>query len=158
MVSNKNVANPSALLLIVDLVLEGEGQQYGNMEEAASVARTPASCLEVWSGGHRQTPGGLKKNKESKALQEAHPSPPCYEKSNSIHSSHDLGGIAQRYLDCPENTFPWKLHQLLEDSTFFFAPVLRFFFCSLLLQCDLLAKKVPGRAPYSQHIMIRNWT
>ena len=32
------------------------------------------------------------------------------------------------------------------------------FFCSLLLRCDLLAKKVPGRAPYSQHIMIRNWT
>ena len=32
------------------------------------------------------------------------------------------------------------------------------FFCSLLLECDLLAKKVPGRAPYSQHNMIRNWT
>ena len=36
--------------------------------------------------------------------------------------------------------------------------VLLFFFCSMLLRCDLLAKKVPGRAPYSQHIMIRNWT
>ena len=33
-----------------------------------------------------------------------------------------------------------------------------FFFCSVLLRCDLLTKKVPGRAPYSQHIMIRNWT
>ena len=33
-----------------------------------------------------------------------------------------------------------------------------FFFCSLLLRCDLRAKKVPGRAPYSQHIIIRNWT
>ena len=32
------------------------------------------------------------------------------------------------------------------------------FFCSTLLRCDLLAKKVPGRAPYSQHIIIRNWT
>ena len=39
----------------VDLFLEDEGQQYGNMEEAASVARTPATCLEVWSGDHRQT-------------------------------------------------------------------------------------------------------
>jgi len=38
------------------------------MEEAASVARTPATCLEVWSGDHRQTPGGLKKSKESKAF------------------------------------------------------------------------------------------
>ena len=52
----------------VDLFLEDEGQQYGNMEEAASVARTPATCLEVWSGDHRQTPGGLKKSKESKAF------------------------------------------------------------------------------------------
>ena len=46
----------------MDLFLEDEGQQYGNMEEAASVARTPATCLEVWSGDHRQTPGGLKKH------------------------------------------------------------------------------------------------
>ena len=33
-----------------------------------------------------------------------------------------------------------------------------FFFRSSLLRCDLLAKKVPGRAPFSQHIIIRNWT
>ena len=33
-----------------------------------------------------------------------------------------------------------------------------FFFCSVLLRCDLLSKKVPGRAPYSQLIIIRNWT
>ena len=33
-----------------------------------------------------------------------------------------------------------------------------FFFCSTLLRCDLHKKKVPGRTPYSQHIMIRNWT
>ena len=31
----------------IDLFLEDEGQQYGNMEEAATVARTPATCLEV---------------------------------------------------------------------------------------------------------------
>ena len=54
----------------VDLFLQDEGQQYGNMEEAASVARTPATCLEVWSGDHRQTPGGLKKSKESKSISE----------------------------------------------------------------------------------------
>ena len=57
----------------VDLFLEDEGQQYGNMEEAASVARTPATCLEVWSGDHRQTPGGLKKSKESKVLMSTSP-------------------------------------------------------------------------------------
>ena len=32
----------------VDLFLEDEGQQYGNMEEAASVNRTPTTGLEVW--------------------------------------------------------------------------------------------------------------
>ena len=32
------------------------------------------------------------------------------------------------------------------------------FFGSTLLRCDLHKKKVPGRTPYSQHIMIRNWT
>ena len=52
----------------IDLFLEDEGQQYGNMEEAATVARTPATCLEVWSGDHRQTPGGLKKSREAKAF------------------------------------------------------------------------------------------
>ena len=33
-----------------------------------------------------------------------------------------------------------------------------FFFCSTLLRCDLHTKKVPGGTPYSQHIVIRNWT
>ena len=36
--------------------------------------------------------------------------------------------------------------------------ILNLFFCSTLLRCDLLAKKVPGRAPYSQHIIFRKWT
>ena len=52
----------------VDLFLEDDGQQYGNMEEAATVAKTPATCQEVWSGDHRQTPGRLKKSKEAKHL------------------------------------------------------------------------------------------
>ena len=52
----------------IDLFLEDEGQQYGNMEEAATVARTPATCLEVWSGDHRQTSGRLKKSQEAKHL------------------------------------------------------------------------------------------
>ena len=39
------------------ILLEDEAQQYGNMEEASSIARTPRTCLEIWSGDHRQTPG-----------------------------------------------------------------------------------------------------
>ena len=50
--------------------------------------------------------------------------------------------------------------QVGEEEQVISPPYTRFFFfvCSLLLRCDLLAKKVPGRAPYSQHIMIRIWT
>ena len=102
----------------VELFLEDEGQQYGNMEEAASVARTPACCLEVWSGDHRQTPGGLKKNKESKAFRKKLTHRPLALRGQTQYTqAHDLGGIAQRYLDCPERAFPWKLRQLLEDGT-----------------------------------------
>ena len=102
----------------VDLFLEDEGQQYGNMEEAASVARTPATCLEVWSGDHRQTPGGLKKSKEAKSFRKKLTKRPlalrCQTQSTQ---AHELGGIAMRYLDCPEGSFPWKIRQLLEDNS-----------------------------------------
>ena len=102
----------------VDLFLEDEGQQYGNMEEAASVARTPATCLEVWSGDHRQTPGGLKKSKESKAFRKKLSKRPLALRCQTQYTqAHDLGGIAMRYLDCPEGTFPWKIRQLLEDNS-----------------------------------------
>ena len=98
----------------VDLFLEDEGQQYGNMEEAASVARTPATCLEVWSGDHRQTPGGLKKSKESKSFREKLTKRPLALRCQTQYTqAHDLGVIAMRYLDCPEGSFPWKIRQLL---------------------------------------------
>ena len=72
----------------VDLFLEDEGQQYGNMEEAASVARTPATCLEVWFGDHRQTPGGLKKSKEIEIIsKETHQAPAGSALPNSVYSS-----------------------------------------------------------------------
>ena len=45
----------------VDLALTDEGQQYGNIEETSVVARIPRTCLTVWAGDHRQTPGGLVK-------------------------------------------------------------------------------------------------
>ena len=48
----------------VDLVLEDEGQQCGNMEEAATIARTPRTCFEICPV--RQTPGGLQLTEEAK--------------------------------------------------------------------------------------------
>ena len=40
--------------------------QQRNMEEAATIARTPRTCFEIWSGDHRQTPGGLQQTEEAK--------------------------------------------------------------------------------------------
>ena len=87
--SNKNVANPFSpvadWMSSIDLFLEDEGQLYGNMEEAASVARIPAACLESWSGDHRQMPGGHQKARSRKPSEETHQTPSCSE--TTVHSS-----------------------------------------------------------------------
>ena len=102
----------------VDLFLEDEGQQYGNMEEAATVARTRATCLEVWSGDHRQTPGGLKKSKEAKAFRKKLTKRPLALRCQTQYiQAHDFGNIVMRYLDCPKESFAWKLRQLLTDGS-----------------------------------------
>ena len=102
----------------IDLFLEDEGQQYGNMEEAATVARTPATCLEVWSGDHRQTPGGLKKSQEAKAFRKKLTKRPLALHCQTQYiQAHDFGNIVMRYLDCPKESFAWKLRQLLTDGS-----------------------------------------
>ena len=102
----------------VDLFLEDEGQQYGNMEEAATVARTPATCLEVWSGDRRQTPGGLKKRKEAKAFRKKLTKRPLALRCQTQYiQAHDFGNIVMRYLDCPKESCAWKLRQLLTDGS-----------------------------------------
>ena len=47
----------------VALTLTDESQQYGNIEETSVIARTP-TCINIWAGDHRQTPGGLKNTVE----------------------------------------------------------------------------------------------
>lgn len=37
----------------VDLALQDESQQYGNLEEASAIARMPRKCLVMWLGDHR---------------------------------------------------------------------------------------------------------
>ena len=48
----------------VALTLTDESQQYGNIEETSVIARTSRTCLNIWAGDHRQTPGGLKNTVE----------------------------------------------------------------------------------------------
>ena len=52
----------------VDIALNDEGQQYGNLDEASAIARTPRKCIIIWCGDHKQTPGGLRKTDEAKAF------------------------------------------------------------------------------------------
>ena len=42
----------------VDVALNDEGQQYGNLDESSAIARVPRKGLVVWCGDHKQTPGG----------------------------------------------------------------------------------------------------
>ena len=74
----------------------------------ASIARTPATCLEAWSGDHCQTTGGLQQNKESKAFRRKLINRPLALRGQTKYiQAHELGGIAQRYLDCLEGTLPF---------------------------------------------------
>ena len=50
----------------IQLCLHDEAQQFGNLDEVAALARLPASC--IWTGDHKQTPGGLKKTPEAIAF------------------------------------------------------------------------------------------
>ena len=55
-----------AWIATVHLALLDEAQQYGNIDELMTLARTAANCLVLWCGDHRQTPGGLRNTTEAK--------------------------------------------------------------------------------------------
>ena len=44
-------------MLEVDIALNDEGQQCGNLDEASAIARVPRKGLVIWCGDHKQTPG-----------------------------------------------------------------------------------------------------
>ena len=134
----------------VDLFLEDEGQQYGNMEEAASVARTPATCLEVWSGDHRQTPCGLKKSKEPKAFRKKLTKRPLALCSQTQYiQAHDFGDVVMRYLDCPKDSFAWKLRQLLTDGSAAIDPAVGQFWHELIGDSPPCLSKEIQRAAFA---------
>ena len=61
------------------------------MEEAATIARTPRTCFEIWSGDHRQTPGGLQQTEEAKKLALRCPT--------QYIQPHGLAEVVARYLE-----------------------------------------------------------
>ena len=83
----------------VDLTLTDESQQYGNIEETFVVARTPRACLKVWAGGHRQTPGGLKKTDEARRFRQKLMKGPLALRCGTCYiQPHELHTVVERYL------------------------------------------------------------
>ena len=58
--SQQRYSPVKAWIATVHLALLDEAQQYGNIDELMTLARTAANCLVLWCGDHRQTPGGRK--------------------------------------------------------------------------------------------------
>ena len=66
------------------------------MEEAATIARTPRTCFEIWSGDHRQTPGGPAANRGGQVPPQIAQAAVGAPVSNTIHPA----AWARRYR-CP---------------------------------------------------------
>ena len=58
-----------AWIFLVHLALLDEAQQYGNIDELMTLARTSAHCVVLWCGDHRQTPRGPAQHHGSKDAQ-----------------------------------------------------------------------------------------
>ena len=82
------------------MALNDEGQQYGNLDEASAVARTPRKCLVIWCGDHKQTPGGLRKTDEAKAFRRKLLRRPIALSGNTEHLQPNmLGKVVLRFLE-----------------------------------------------------------
>ena len=84
----------------VDAALNDEGQQYGNLDEASAIARTPRRCIIIWCGDHKQTPGGLRKTEEAKAFRRKLLRRPIALRGATEYIQPNLmGKVVLRYLD-----------------------------------------------------------
>ena len=79
----------------VDVALNDEGQQYGNLDEASAIARVPRKGLVVWCGDHKQTPGGLRKSDEARAFKRKLRRPIALRGDTNFIPPHMLGAIVQ---------------------------------------------------------------
>ena len=85
-------------LSTVHLALLDEAQQYGNIDELTTLARTPAHCLILWCGGHKQTPGGLRNTTEAKLFRRKLLSRPLGLRSDTEYiQPHLLGAVVARF-------------------------------------------------------------
>ena len=102
----------------VDVALNDEGQQYGNLDEASAIARVPRKGLVVWCGDHKQTPGGLRKSDEARAFRRKLMRRPIALRGDTkFIPPHMLGAIVHPYVQDVPGLQVAGLRQLLQEST-----------------------------------------
>ena len=102
----------------VDVALNDEGQQFGNLDEASAIARVPRKGLVVWCGDHKQTPGGLRKSDEARAFRRKLMRRPIALRGDTkFIPPHMLGAIVHPYVQDVLGHQMEGLKQLLHEST-----------------------------------------
>ena len=100
-----------------DVALNDEGQQYGNLDEASAVARTPRKCLVIWCGDHKQTPGGLRKTDEAKAFRRKLLRRPTALRGNTEYLQPNmLGKVVLRYLEDVDDPIVNELREMVRET------------------------------------------
>ena len=95
----------------VDVALNDEGQQYGNLDEASAIARIPRKGIVIWCGDHKQTPGGLRKSEEARVFRRKLLRRPI------AFPPHMLGAIVHPYVKDVPGPQMAGLSQLLQECT-----------------------------------------
>ena len=102
----------------VDIALNDEGQQYGNLDEASAIARVPREGMVIWCGDHKQTPGGLRKSEEARAFRrKLMRRPIALNGDTTFFPPHMLGAIVHPYVQDMPGPQGAGLTRLLQEST-----------------------------------------
>ena len=102
----------------LDVAINDEGQQYGNLDESSAIARVPRKGLVIWCGDHKQTPGGLRKSEEARAFRRKLMRRPIALRGDTkFIPPHMLGAIVLPYVQGVPGPQVDGLRQLLQEST-----------------------------------------
>ena len=102
----------------VDVALNDEGQQCGNLDEASAIARVSRKGLVIWCGDHKQTPGGLRESDEARVFRRKLMRRPIALRGDTkFLPPHMLGAIVHPYVQDVPGPQVAGLSQLLQEST-----------------------------------------
>ena len=102
----------------VDVALNDEGQQYGNLDEVSAIARILRKGIVIWCGDHKQTPGGLRKSEEARVFRRKLMRRPIALRGDTTFlPPHMLGAIVHPYVKDVPGPQMAGVSQLLQEST-----------------------------------------